>query len=69
MTIECPFCSGWGHLPHYTGLGRTPCDDCGGVGKIELPELTDEERKAMDDLPDDFIDRILRGERPIKRVK
>lgn len=32
-----------------------------------LPELSPEERAAMDALPPDFIKRILRGERPIKR--
>ena len=32
-----------------------------------LPELTDEERAAMNSLPPDFIDRLLRGERVITR--
>lgn len=30
-----------------------------------LPELTAEERAAMNALPKDFIERILRGERPV----
>lgn len=30
-----------------------------------LPELTAEERAAMDALPPDFVERILRGERPL----
>lgn len=40
-------------------------DDIVEVDK--LPELTEEERAAMNTLGDDFIDRILAGERPIKR--
>ncbi len=31
----------------------------------DLPELTTEERAAMDSLPADFIERIIRGERPV----
>jgi hypothetical protein len=30
-----------------------------------LSELTEEERAAMNALPADFIERILRGERPV----
>jgi hypothetical protein len=30
-----------------------------------LPQLTDEEKVALNELGDDFIDRILAGERPI----
>lgn len=30
-----------------------------------LPELTDAERAAMNALPPDFIERIIRGERPL----
>jgi hypothetical protein len=30
-----------------------------------LPELTPEEKEAMNKIPADFIDRIFRGERPI----
>lgn len=37
------------------------------IDDSDLPELTDEERTAMDRLGDDFITAILRGERPIKR--
>lgn len=32
-----------------------------------LPELTPDERAAMDALPVDFIERVLRGERPLQR--
>lgn len=32
-----------------------------------LPELTDKEKAAMNNLGDKFIDRILAGERPITR--
>ena len=31
----------------------------------KLPQLTDEEKAAMNDLGTDFIDRILAGERPV----
>lgn len=31
----------------------------------DLPELTEEERKAMESLGPEFIERILRGERPV----
>jgi hypothetical protein len=31
----------------------------------QLPELTAEERAAMDGLPKDFLLRIFRGERPV----
>jgi hypothetical protein len=34
----------------------------------KLPELTEEERAAMNTLGDDFIARILAGERPILRT-
>jgi hypothetical protein len=37
------------------------------VEQDKLPQLTEEERAAMNTLGDDFIDRILAGERPIKR--
>jgi hypothetical protein len=38
-------------------------DDIVEPGK--LPQLTDEEKTAMNDLGTDFIDRILDGERPV----
>lgn len=51
-------------LPDEDG-GETPFEKA--FSEIELPELNEAERKAMNSIPPDFIDRILRGERPIKR--
>jgi hypothetical protein len=43
---------------------RCPDDD-GDLDTDRLPELTDEDRAAMDALGPDFIDRLLAGERPL----
>jgi len=37
------------------------------VGADKLPQLTEEEKAAMNALPPDFLDRIVAGERPIAR--
>lgn len=40
-------------------------NDFDDLDEETLPELTEEERKAMESLGPDFIERVLRGERPI----
>lgn len=50
----CPVC----------GVNNYPIDE--PIPSLaDLPELTDEERKAMESLGPDFIERIIRGERPV----
>jgi hypothetical protein len=38
------------------------------IDPSDLPQLTDEEKAAVDAIDPDFINRILAGERPIKRT-
>lgn len=33
-TVTCPFCSGSGHLPHYSHIQNGDCFACGATGKL-----------------------------------
>ncbi len=68
---RCEQCGDWFAPEHVGGLPRfcPTCEDYNDFMADDLPELTDEERAAMNALPPEFIERCLRGERPVTDPK
>ncbi len=65
---QCERCGRWFQPPNNTTPRLCPvCEDYEDwLEKDDLPELTPEEHKAIKDrIQPDFIERIIRGERPL----
>jgi hypothetical protein len=68
VEVQIMYCTECGH--HFTPDDDETdvCDDCQAEAFLfpeDLPGLNAEERMAMEALPEDFISRLLRGERPL----